>query len=375
MSTSDSSSLLRPARPADRQEQIAQELREQIVAGHLAPGSRLPTRETIGQTYGAGANTVQRALDKLRDDGFIRSSGRNGTHVSTQPPHLSRYAVVFPGVPADGEKWVRFYTALSNEAINLQRDQGRTLPLYYGVDADRNNEDFQRLQSDVLAHRVAGIVFAASPHYLAGTPIMDEPGIPRIGIMEANPAYAVSQLAPNVESFFEKAVAFLVERGCRRIAVVNPNGLEKRLASINEAYARHGLTLQPYWFQTVHLGLPHTARNLVHLMMRESQSERPDGLIIGDDNLVEYATAGLVAAGVRAPEEVQVVAHCNFPWPTPSVVPVHRLGFDAREVLRVAMTYIDALRRGDSVPTVTPILARFEDEVQQAKEQELAFHS
>src|ERR1043165_1634150 len=100
MSTTKSVSRPRLGRPSDRQDLIVQELREQIVAGELAPGSRLPTRESIGQKYGAGANTWKRALDKLRDDGFIKSSGRNGTHVCPEPPHLTRYGVVFPDTPS-----------------------------------------------------------------------------------------------------------------------------------------------------------------------------------------------------------------------------------------------------------------------------------
>ena len=67
-------------------------------------------------------------------------------------------------------------------------------------------------------------------------------------------------------------------------------------------------------------------------------------------------------AGVKVPDELEVVAHCNFPWSTPSSIPVHRLGFDAREVLRAALNCIDAMGRRELVPSVTHIPARFENE-------------
>src|SRR5207249_5277576 len=103
----------RLGRPADRQEAVVQELRERIVGGTLPPGSRLPTRLEIEQQFGVGSGTVQRALDRLKQDGFVQTSGRNGTFVVEEPPHLTRYAVVFPSLP-QGTGWLRFWTALSS---------------------------------------------------------------------------------------------------------------------------------------------------------------------------------------------------------------------------------------------------------------------
>jgi DNA-binding LacI/PurR family transcriptional regulator/DNA-binding transcriptional regulator YhcF (GntR family) len=363
MSHSTLTSTIRLGRPAERQELIVQELREQIVGGQLPPGSRLPTRDEIGQKYGAGANTVQRALDRLRVDGFILSSGRNGTYVSSEPPHLTRYAIVFPAVPTQAEKWVRFWTALNNEALRLQRQEDRKLPLYYGVDGDPNSENYQTLLQDVFAHRVAGIIFASNPYNLCGTPILDEPGIPRIGIMAPSDGINMPAISTDVKSFFDKALDYLQRRDRRKVAFINPPGMVALNRTLLQDIADRGMMTQPFWNQSVHLAYPQAARDITHLMMHISQSKRPDALVVSDDNLVEYATAGLVAAGVHVPDDVEVVAHCNFPWPTPSVVPVQRLGFDAREVLQAAIKYIDAARRGESEPLEIRIPARFEHEV------------
>ena len=92
------------------------------------------------------------------------------------------------------------------------------------------------------------------------------------------------------------------------------------------------------------------------------QRDRPDALIISDDNLVEHATAGIVAAGIGVPGDCAIVAHCNFPWPTPSALPMRRLGYDAREVIRVALESIDRQRRGEPAGTLV-VPARFEDEL------------
>jgi DNA-binding LacI/PurR family transcriptional regulator len=122
------------------------------------------------------------------------------------------------------------------------------------------------------------------------------------------------------------------------------------------------MTLHPYWIQTVALAEPESARNCVHLLMHPGQTERPDALLITDDNLVEHATAGLVAAGVSVPGDLDVVAHCNFPWPAPSVLPVQRLGFDAREILAACLASIDELRQGQPASRRV-FAARFENEI------------
>ncbi len=63
-------------------------------------------------------------------------------------------------------------------------------------------------------------------------------------------------------------------------------------------------------------------RQLGRLLVQGAPGERPDGLVITDDNLVPDLTAGLAESGVKD----VVVAHTNFPHPTPSAVPGHAPG-------------------------------------------------
>ena len=101
----------------------------------------------------------------------------------------------------------------------------------------------------------------------------------------------------------------------------------------------------------------------MHLMMSGKDGERPDAIFVTDDNLVEYATAGILDAGVRVPDEVEVVVHCNFPWPVPSIVPVRRIGFDARQLIAACIRSIDQQRATGTIPPPVAIPAQFEDEL------------
>jgi DNA-binding LacI/PurR family transcriptional regulator len=129
-----------------------------------------------------------------------------------------------------------------------------------------------------------------------------------------------------------------------------------------ETFAKFGLTLEPFLWQGASLSHPETARRLAHLMVRRQQDHPPDALFIGDDNFVEYATAGIIDAGARVGEDLEVVGHCNFPWPTPSAIPLRRLGYDVREFLDVSLKTLQQQRDGQEHPPYT-VPARFEDEL------------
>ncbi len=346
-------------------EAIVQELRSQIIAGTLSPGAQLPTRVQLQERFGTTNVTVQRALDRLIREEFVYANGRRGTYVAEAPPHLSRYALVFPSRPSVAHEWRRFWTALSHEAMALEQNEevARQLPLYHGINEHLEGEDYARLQAEVLTHRVAGLIFAALPHRLIDTPLLREPQMPRVAIVSGEFS-GVPTMRLDLRAFCRRACEHLAARGCRRVALILPSSLSADAHEIwLEAMGEHGLTTRPYWTQHIHLAAPEAAKNCTHLLMNPDQRERPDALIISDDNLVEHAMAGLIAAGVQVPRHLSIVAHCNFPWPTQSILPATRLGFDARQLLQACLDSIDAQRRGETVASQTLIEPVFENEL------------
>jgi GntR family transcriptional regulator len=60
---------------------IADQLREAIRSGRLAPGAHLPTEQELGERYDVSRNTVRLALAQLANEGMISTSPRRGTFV------------------------------------------------------------------------------------------------------------------------------------------------------------------------------------------------------------------------------------------------------------------------------------------------------
>src|SRR5437868_5744031 len=98
-------------RSSVKEQRIIAALRSRIVQGEYVPGSLLPKREVLEQQFEVSPVTMRKALNRLVVDGFVQARPGKGTFVTHHPPHLSRYAVVFPFAPTSARVWSRFYDA------------------------------------------------------------------------------------------------------------------------------------------------------------------------------------------------------------------------------------------------------------------------
>jgi GntR family transcriptional regulator len=64
--------------------QLAAILRGQIERGDIPPGKLLPSTRMLMQTYGVADGTVKRAINKLREEGLVKSVPGRGVYVSDE---------------------------------------------------------------------------------------------------------------------------------------------------------------------------------------------------------------------------------------------------------------------------------------------------
>jgi DNA-binding LacI/PurR family transcriptional regulator len=359
-------------RPPVQQERIIEAIRGKIVRGTYAPGSRLPIRRDMCRKFDASAQTVQAALDTLSEQGFVEARGTRGTFVSDHPPHLANYALVFGGRPGDVDK-PRFWTALANEVTRLREVDGVRVRALSNINGRPDNEDYVNLIREVKQRRLAGLMFVGITEEIFDSPLIEEPGMPRVKVggwwLGDSP---IATVTTDIQSLFAKALEHFASHGRRKVAIlchpgVSPDCLKPSLMDwsgwLFPMAKRLGLEIDPAWVQSPAPTFPETAARLSRLLLSGPADHRPDALFIADDNFVEYATAGVVAAGVSVPNELQIVAHCNFPWPAPSVLPVRRLGYDCRRLMRMALDSLSHQRRGEAAGLTTILEAHFEDEL------------
>ena len=343
-----------------RQNYVADTLRLDIVSGVFKPGGRMPSHVELVNRFGVSGVTIQHALNQLIRDGFLYSLPRKGTFVVPDPPHLCHYAMTFHTQPSQ-PSWPQFWIALSREAIALQQAGSRQLSMFHGIHGWSPGSDYEKLTALVSRHLVAGLIFTSDPHSLVGSPLMAEPGIPRVAITPNTSYEGVTAI--ELDSLAVRISAALPRGQRRNVAVLTtptyPNETLKSLL----CKSAEDVLMRPEWVLAVRVEDAVWARNAAQSLMSADRRRRPNVVIITDDNLVPHATAGIAAAGVRVPEDVDVIAHATFPWPTPSWVPARRIGHDVRRVLGACMDIIDAKHAGRDVPRSLTIPAVFEEEL------------
>jgi len=81
-----------------RHQQIAADLRDQIMRGDLFPGAQLPSTSELVGRYSAANATIQRALATLKAEGFLDSRVGKGVYVRDRQPFvIDASAYIDPG--------------------------------------------------------------------------------------------------------------------------------------------------------------------------------------------------------------------------------------------------------------------------------------
>lgn len=350
---------------ASRQSEIVRTVREWIVGGRYGPGRQLPPHTELARQFDAGTVTIQLALKRLAHEGFVEGRRPLGTFVVDEPSHLTRYGLVFcvdPQGPLARLEWSRYHQAVTQAAVGFERETGRRMLQFHGLGHHADGPDRRRLIEQVETQRLAGLIFANPPLFLEGSPILDAPGMPRVAIQIESSRPEVLTVRLDTRAWFDRALDYLAGLGRRRVGVIAFAMWDPSEAALRERLAARGMQMLPRWMQFASTQNPQGARHAAELLMNDR--ERPDGLLIQDDNFVEQVQAGLAAAGVRVPEDVAVVGHANYPAPPARTLPIRLLGYDLGAALDACVSVIDACRRGETPPEVTNVPAVWDDELQ-----------
>ena len=339
-------------RPPVEQDRIAAWVRQKIVKGAWRPRDRMPSRETLLARFKVSSPTMQRAMDQLLEDGFIVAHGPRGTFVAERPPHQYRIALAFAPEQQDPSGWSNLWTSLLAAARKVSRPGPFRFEPYLGIDRHLDSEGAWRLQRDIERGALAGVIMDHYSVRQANALGLPRKGIPAVSVLTATGSAKMPALYPDLDAFFDGALARLKVAGCSRIAavVLGNNDMWSGLPELERRYAAAGVEWRPEWVQ----GVPtmpgfdwgaHAAR----LLMAGPRGQRPDGLIVADDNLAAPVASGLQASGVRVPRDLRVVAQANWPTLPDVALDFEWFGFDMCDLLDRAVRTIHDLHVGGAV--------------------------
>jgi len=354
--------------PLDRYSEIVDDLTHDILRGHYLPSDRLPRWRALTARYDTTLATVRKALDRLDEYGFIERGGWHGIRVAANPPNRCHFGLIFPDYgDAAGQFPSRFLTTLAHAAGELHNTRPRWLSVYPGVRGE-SDEDLRQLAADLNARRLAGLILTdrhtAENSRLAA--LLRTAQVPVAALLAVVKLPGITRVIFPPTDFLNRACAYLRAQGRRRVALVSVAHLGPMMWELAQApLAAHGLISHPWWRADAALQCPGALRPAMQMLWRLPAADRPDAMVITDDNMVTEATAGLAEAGVRVPQDLAIVAHANFPLQTVSVLPVVRLGVDVRRVLGTCLDVLEQRGRGVVIPEPVIIPAEFAAEIQE----------
>jgi len=342
---------------------VARTLRGRILDGTYAPGSKLPTFDSLVDEFGLSRASLQLAIKQLRDDGFVFSLHRSGIFVVDYPPHTHQFALAFARRPGS-IRWNNYHAALHAESeVVAAARTGVSIQSYFAIDNHPPSPSLKTLLHDAEHHRIAGTILTPGTAFLLqseGFAVRERPCVAVSHEPEDAPGIPVVNF--DTDLLFQKAVRRLAERKCKRAAYIGDH-LTMRHAPVK--LTRYGMELHPHGICPIGKDYRGTVYAIVRLLLGYPKSQRPDGLIIATDTHEPEALSALHDAGIRIGRDIQVVAHCNWPWPVDSPMPVHRLGYHIHDMLNACIDRISAMRTGQDPPLLTRIEPFFEEELKE----------
>lgn len=71
-------------------DRIANQIQQEITEGNMEPGTRLPTEQSLAETYGVSRNVVREAIARLRNEGIVETRQGIGAFVALRPKLVLR---------------------------------------------------------------------------------------------------------------------------------------------------------------------------------------------------------------------------------------------------------------------------------------------
>jgi len=345
---------MKPFRPQNTTDQLANHLREQILSGSLR--DTMPGTQQLVKSLGVNAMAAHRAVQQLEREGLVISQGKRRKRLIAPIPRPAQGSLRIGILHYDAQNELRHDSLLIRQALV---DAG-----HFPVIAPKTMFDLG-MSTERIASMVQGmdtdawIVFAGSKETLTWFYHQNKPILGIYGRLKSIPVPGVGVRKLHVD---EMLIDRLVALGHRRIVmIVREERRKPHYGRAEELFFErlesHGIKTGPYNIPDWEESPEGLARCLDNLL----QHTPPTALMVCDPVLFHAVQAHLAHRGYRAPRDVSL--YCNdyietFDWATPSIA---HLRWDHRPIIRRVLQWTKnlALGREDRKQTLTK--ARFVD--------------
>jgi len=339
------------------QEKGRRHVRNLVISGQLKPGQKLPSMSELAKRWKTSLRTVHMTLSSLSREGMLTSVPRVGTYVNTPEAKLTRVGIVHRHEifsPSRSE----FIHSIHNQLKILLEAQGVEVSTW--VDsrpAAQENLRWEALCTAAVERRIQAMIVPESTwqrlEWLRKLPLPA--------------AFFTSALLPNsvhldTMRFLDLSLESLASQGCRSTGFVidmelnpeSPNIERDSVASLVGHFIDRatdlGLKVQKKWIRLRQKNVTYeSGKAFGHRELHElwSQNERPEGLVVGSDTVMEGVIIAALELGVEVPGELKLVSAKNKHIDFLSPFPITYIVVDEQEIAQALIDQIHSQFRGD----------------------------
>jgi len=332
---------------------IFESLRESVVSGEYASGTRLPSETELVRRFGVSRMTIVKAIKELQQLGLVTRRVGSGTYVS---PRASQGGRIFGLlIPELGQ--TEIFEPICQGMASFPGAGQHSLLWGSSVGQDRPKEEVaEDLCRQYIAQQVSGVFFAP----LELTPSKDEVNRRIVAAFDRArvPVVLLDRcLAPypdrsryDVVGIDNRRTAYLatihlIRAGAQRIAFLgkklSASTVDARIAGYREALYNAGVLRQE---DLVTRGDPGD----VSLIAQVLETQRPDAFLCANDHTAANLMQSLIKLGRRIPDDIRIVGVDDVKYASLLPIPLTTQHQPCLELGRVAMaTMLDRLQNPD----------------------------
>ena len=295
--------------------QIVARFENDIYAGRLRGGARIPSTTELAKEFGIGRNTVQQALSILAERGLLERRSKRGTFVSDRV-HVKTLGAIF-GRDIVSDQYSQFYRLVYGELARQSRDFGWRTVLYFPVIGESFSRYISKIEADIVGGEVGAIVnFDDSD--------LTSECLRSAGCVSIDFFMSLGKANDNRNNVLYRGLSYLLDRGYRDIVVVQSTERDKNL-SLALPFDERGINKRA---KTVACG-DITERGGVSVAEKIfSVGNRPEALLVLNDTICRGVIFHLMEQGISIPKDIAIMAMTNKGHEVLSTTPLTRLEWD-----------------------------------------------
>lgn len=299
---------------------IAEKLRHRIIAGDIAPGTRLPSTEELATQFGSSYFTIHTALKTLVKQGWVERLHGSGTY-ATDPSKRFSCAGIYYGENIWSDEESAFYRSV-HYALQRKIDLiKKTTSIFVDSRPTTKQHTMLRSLSTAMENREIQCLIA---------PIVNSIDFPILARLSMPTAFITPMQTPNRVAFDERG--FLREslrrlslQGCKSVGLLSHEHLSVG-ASIYDLFLEElrktTLSSREEWIRRPGQPVSRIGKyGYFEFRKVLALRDKPDGIIVYPDTAARGVIIAALEAGLRIPEQMRFViqrnAHANLLCPFP----------------------------------------------------------